>query len=111
MVRRSLPHIIKQSIKWDVWCAIFTALPLTIKKDKEDSDGFLLAFYLEFKKHCSEAEIDDVLMIASAIGASDKKLSFLFNSKVSGLSFFIFFLFGITTVSGLDQKHRFCIFR
>lgn len=91
MVRRSLPHIIKQSIKWDVWCAIFTALPLTIKKDKEDSDGFLLAFYLEFKKHVSEAEIDDILNVASAIAASDKKLSFLFVSKVSGI--FLKFIF------------------
>lgn len=92
MVRRCLPHIIKQSIKWDVWCAIFTALPLTIKKDKEDSDGFLFAFYLEFKKHVSEAEIDDILNVASAIAASDKKLGFLFVSKVSGFFSKIFFL-------------------
>lgn len=95
-MRRSLPHIIRQSIKWDVWCAIFTALPLTVKKDKEDSDGFLLAFYLEFKKHVSEAEIDDVLNVASAIAASDKKLGFLFVSKVSGLflNFFLFYSVG-----------------
>lgn len=74
--------LIKDHIhRWDVWCAVFTSLPLLVKKDKDDSEGLLLALLAEFQSHIRNAPIDAIIRLTTAITAYDK-LQYLFINKV-----------------------------
>lgn len=74
--------IIKDHVsRWDVWCAIFTTLPILVKKDKDDNEGHLFALLSEFQAHIQNAPIDAILRQTKVLVACDK-LSYIFTNKV-----------------------------
>lgn len=81
-MRRILPLIQEHIHRWDVWCAIFSALPISVKKDKDDSEGLLFALFPEFQAHIQNAPIDAILRITNTLIASEK-LGYVFLNKVS----------------------------
>lgn len=75
--------IIKEHVhRWNVWCAIFSVLPLLVKKDKDDAEGHLFALFAELQAHIRNAPIDAILRITNTITACDK-LQYIFTNKVT----------------------------
>lgn len=82
LLKRLLPLIQQHIHRWDVWCAIFAALPLAVKKDKDDVEGHLFALFANFQAHIQNAPIDAILRITNTLIATEK-LGFVFTNKVS----------------------------
>lgn len=76
-----MPLVKEQNVRWLVWCAIFSAVPMILKKDKDDVDGVLIALYSEFEKHLHSAEFSDVVKISNVI--FNKLDKYLLECKVS----------------------------
>ncbi|OIC62059.1 hypothetical protein A7M48_21775 [Acinetobacter baumannii] len=83
LIRRIMPFIADQSIRWVVWSGVFCSLQTVVKKDKDDVEGVLYALYPEFKKHVNKATFELLVSISSAITLNDKKLAGIFCSRVS----------------------------
>lgn len=81
-MKRVLPLVQDQMSLMNIWCAIFTALPLVVKKDKDDNEGHMFALFAEFQAHIQNASVDDVLRISQILTATDK-LGFVFLNKVN----------------------------
>lgn len=76
-----MPLIKDHVHRWNVWCAIFSVLPLLVKKDRDDVDGHLFGLFSEFQAHIRNAPIDAILRITSTIIACEK-LQYIFANKV-----------------------------
>lgn len=61
--------------RWQVWLGIFNALQVVLKRDREDSEGILYAFYPEFKKQIQLANFEMIVKLAEAIALNDSKRS------------------------------------
>ncbi|XP_017130825.1 protein PAT1 homolog 1 [Drosophila elegans] len=86
LLRRIMPFIENQSIRWIVWSGIFCSLQTVVKKDKDDVEGVLYALYPEFKKHINKASFDILVGISAGITLNDKKLTGIFCSRFGILS-------------------------
>ncbi|XP_059611274.1 protein PAT1 homolog 1 [Phlebotomus argentipes] len=86
LIRRSLPHLVDEEHKWQVWHAIFTVLPIIAKKDRDESDGSLVALFPEFKNHLIVAKFSDFITVPKAIVAANKKINYIFGNKFGMLS-------------------------
>ncbi|EDX12618.1 GD19133 [Drosophila simulans] len=86
LIRRIMPFIADQSIRWVVWSGVFCSLQTVVKKDKDDVEGVLYALYPEFKKHVNKATFELLVSISSAITLNDKKLAGIFCSRFGILS-------------------------
>lgn len=83
LIKRILPLIKDHVYRWDVWCAIFAALPLLVRKDRDDGEGLLFALFPQFQAHIQNAPIDAILRITNTL-VSCEKLNYIFTNKVSG---------------------------
>lgn len=81
LLKRVLPLIQEHISRWDVWCAIFSALPIAVKKDKDDAEGHLFALFTNFQGQIKNAPIDAILRITNTLIATEK-MSFIFLNKV-----------------------------
>lgn len=70
-----MTYLIEHDSRWSVWVGIFNALQSVLKRDREDSEGILYAFYPEFKKQIQFANFEVVVNISEAIALSDSKKS------------------------------------
>ncbi|XP_017055376.1 protein PAT1 homolog 1 [Drosophila ficusphila] len=86
LLRRIMPFIADQDIRWIVWSGVFCSLQTVVKKDKDDVEGLLFALYSEFKKHISTASFDILVSISAGITLNDKKLTGIFCSRFGILS-------------------------
>ncbi|KXJ80006.1 hypothetical protein RP20_CCG027188 [Aedes albopictus] len=66
--------------RWALWRSIFSAIPLLLKKDRDDRDGVLFALYTEFERHVQYSAFPDLLKLAQVI-ATEKILSYLTGCK------------------------------
>lgn len=87
LIKRILPLIREDIHRWDVWCAIFTAMPMLVKKDKEDNEGLIFALFPEFQAQIQNAPIDAILRITNTLIACDK-LNYVFTHKVTNFDIF-----------------------
>ncbi|KAH8311289.1 hypothetical protein KR044_005426 [Drosophila immigrans] len=85
LLRRIMPFIEDQSVRWIVWSGVFSSLQTVVKKDREDVEGVLYALYPEFKKHIHEANFETIINI-SAFTLTDKKMTGIFCSRFGILS-------------------------
>lgn len=53
-----------------------------MKKDKDDQEGLLFAFFPEFKKQMENASMLEILKVGNAIASADKTLHCVFVNKV-----------------------------
>lgn len=83
LLKRALPLIVDHRSRWDVWYGILSTLPVLMKKDKEDQEGLLFAFFPEFKKQMENASMLEILKVGNAIASADKTLHCVFVNKVS----------------------------
>jgi hypothetical protein len=82
-LKRILPHIKDQPIRWDVWNAIFISLTV-FKRDKlEEIEMSLMALYYEFAVQLQDAEFNDLLKFTNNMMMSDKLMSYVNGCKVS----------------------------
>ncbi|KAH8354237.1 hypothetical protein KR084_004327 [Drosophila pseudotakahashii] len=86
LLRRIMPFIADQSIRWVVWSGVFCSLQTVVKKDKDDVEGVLHALYPEFKKHINKATFEILVSISAGITLNDKKLTGIFCSRFGILS-------------------------
>ncbi|XP_034485734.1 protein PAT1 homolog 1 [Drosophila innubila] len=86
LLRRIMPFIADQSIRWAVWTGVFCSLQSVVKKDRDDVEGALYALYPEFKKHIHEANFETIINISAAFILNDKKMSGIFCSRFGILS-------------------------
>ncbi|XP_017085091.2 LOW QUALITY PROTEIN: protein PAT1 homolog 1 [Drosophila eugracilis] len=86
LLRRIMPFIADQNIRWIVWSGVFCSLQTVVKKDKDDVEGVLYALYPEFKKHINHATFEILVSISAAITLNDKKLTGIFCSRFGILS-------------------------
>lgn len=63
-------------------------MPLIIKKDKDDSDGLLLAMFPEFKNQIQHGSIMEVMKIANSMISFESRLGYMFKNKVSSSSIY-----------------------
>lgn len=91
LLKRSMPHLVDEEHKWQVWQAIFAVLPIIAKKDRDDADGTLLGLFTEFKNHLIVAKLSDFITVPRAILAANKKLNYIFGNKVSTKNLFFRF--------------------
>ncbi|XP_055373730.1 probable serine/threonine-protein kinase tsuA [Condylostylus longicornis] len=81
LIKRILPHIIDNPIRWTVWIGVFSCLQNVLKKDKDDNEGALYSLYPEFKKQIRQADMEICNKIANSMRLNDKKLNGFFSSK------------------------------
>lgn len=74
--------------RWDVWIAIFTALPVLVKKDRDDTKSPLFILFTEFQSYIENASIDSILRLTNTL-ISFEKLGYIFTNRVI-ISKFIF---------------------
>ncbi|EDW13695.2 protein PAT1 homolog 1 [Drosophila mojavensis] len=86
LLRRIMPFIADQPIRWTVWSGVFCSLQNVVKKDREDVDGCLFALYPEFKNQIHEANLETIINISTAFTMTDKKMSGIFCSRFGILS-------------------------
>ncbi|XP_064554435.1 protein PAT1 homolog 1 [Drosophila montana] len=86
LLRRIMPFIADQTIRWTVWSGVFCSLQNVVKKDREDVEGALYALYPEFRKHIHEANLETIINISVAFTLNDKKMSGIFCSRFGILS-------------------------
>ncbi|ALC47699.1 Patr-1 [Drosophila busckii] len=86
LLRRIMPFIADQSIRWIVWSGVFCSLQNVVKKDRDDMEGMLYALYPEFKKHSREANFETIISISAQVTLNDKKMSGIFCSRFGILS-------------------------
>ncbi|EDV93850.1 DNA N6-methyl adenine demethylase [Drosophila grimshawi] len=86
LLRRCMPFIADQSIRWTVWAGVFCSLQNVVKKDRDDVEGVLFALYPEFRKHIGEANFETTINISAAFTLNDKKMSAIFCSRFGILS-------------------------
>ncbi|KAM8703497.1 hypothetical protein ACLKA7_008167 [Drosophila subpalustris] len=86
LLRRIMPFIADQSIRWAVWTGVFCSLQTVVKKDRDDVEGALYALYPEFKKHIHEANFETIINISAAFTLNDKKMLGIFCSRFGILS-------------------------
>ncbi|XP_030244693.1 protein PAT1 homolog 1, partial [Drosophila navojoa] len=86
LLRRIMPFIADQPIRWTVWGGVFCSLQNVVKKDREDVDGCLFALYPEFKNQIHEANLETIINISTAFTMNDKKMSGIFCSRFGILS-------------------------
>lgn len=77
-----MPLIKNNTHRWVVWYTIFATLPLIIKKEKDDSEGLLLAMYAEFKNQIQHGSIMEVMKIANSMISCETRLCYMFKNKV-----------------------------
>lgn len=80
-----MPLIRDKTQRWDVWYAIFSALPLLIKKDRDDTEGLLFAMFPEFKNQLKHTNMAEVIKLGKLITASDRKTHHIFVNKVCAM--------------------------
>lgn len=81
LLRRCLPFLKKNAIRWGVWCGIMSSLCFVFKKEKE-IDAALMGIYEEFERQLSYAKLEDVVQITQSL-AAEKKTNALLSNKVS----------------------------
>lgn len=67
--------------RWDVWIAIFTALPVLVKKDRDDTESPLFILFPEFQSYIENASIDSILRLTNTL-ISFEKLGYIFTNRV-----------------------------
>lgn len=73
--------------RWDVWVAIFTAMPALVKKDHDETESPLFVLFPEFQSYIENASIDSILRITNTLIAYDK-LSYIYANRVNILLIF-----------------------
>ncbi|KAH8406459.1 hypothetical protein KR215_001157 [Drosophila sulfurigaster] len=86
LLRRIMPFIADQNVRWIVWSGVFSSLQTVVKKDRDDVEGVLYALYPEFKKHIHEANFETIINISAAFSLTDKKMTGIFCSRFGILS-------------------------
>lgn len=66
--------------RWTLWKSIFLAIPLMLKKDRDDQDGILFGLYTEFERHVQYSTFLDLLKLSQLI-ATEKVLQYLTSCK------------------------------
>lgn len=82
LIKRILPLIKDNAYRWDVWIAILAALPLLVKKDRDDVESPLFILFPEFQSYIENASIDSILRLTNTLISCDK-LNYIFMNKVS----------------------------
>lgn len=82
MIKRILALIKDNVYRWDVWIAILAALPVLVKKDRDDAETPLFILFPEFQSYIENASIDSILRLTNTLISCDK-LSYIFTNKVS----------------------------
>uniref|UniRef100_A0A6B2E8L0 Uncharacterized protein n=1 Tax=Phlebotomus kandelakii TaxID=1109342 RepID=A0A6B2E8L0_9DIPT len=103
LIKRSLPHLVDEEHKWQVWQAIFAVLPIIAKKDRDDADGSLGGLFTEFKNQLIVAKLSDFITVPKAIVAANKKLNYIFGNKFGMLSI-IAMMLRVETIFQLDES-------
>lgn len=75
LLRRVMVYLSEHESRWIVWVGIFSALQGVLKRDRDDSEGILYAFYPEFKKQIEFASFEVIVNISEAIALTDSKKS------------------------------------
>lgn len=81
-----MPLIKNSTHRWAVWYTVFATLPLIIKKDKDDSDGLLLAMFPEFKNQIQHGSVMEVMKIANSMISFEARLCYMFKNKVKSFA-------------------------
>ncbi|CRL05200.1 CLUMA_CG017982, isoform A [Clunio marinus] len=82
LIKRIMPHIKDQPIRWDIWNAVFISLTV-FKRDKlEENESSLMALYYEFALHLQDADLSDLLKVTNNMMTSDKLMSFVNGCKL-----------------------------
>lgn len=97
LIKRILALIKDNVYRWEIWIAIFNALPALVKKDRDDSESSLFILFPEFQSYIENASIDSILRLTNTLKACEK-LNYIFTNKVS-FTFVIYLL-----VSNINQQ-------
>jgi hypothetical protein len=82
-LKRIFPHVKDQSIRWDMWNAIFISLTV-FKRDKlEEIEDSLMTLYYEFAVQLQDADYSDLLKITNTMMTSEKLMGYVNGCKVS----------------------------
>lgn len=71
-----------------MWIAILAALPILVKKDRDDAESPLFILFPEFQSYIENASIDSILRLTNTLISCDK-LNYIFTNKVSRLALHI----------------------
>ncbi|XP_030369452.1 protein PAT1 homolog 1 [Scaptodrosophila lebanonensis] len=104
LLRRVMPFISDQSLRWTVWAGVFCSLQNVVKKDRDDIEGCLYALYPEFKKHIHESDFETIVNISAAITLNDKKLTGIFCTRFGILSLICLILRSEAIYVACDDK-------
>lgn len=81
LLKRIMPIIKEQPIRWDIWSCVFISLTV-FKRDKlEEVEQSLMSLYYEFATQLQDAEYNDVLKISNIMLTSDKLMSYVNGCK------------------------------
>lgn len=85
--------LIKDNVyRWEIWIAIFNALPALVKKDRDNTESSLFILFPEFQSYIENASIDSILRLTNTLKACEK-LNYIFTNKVSFWFVFYFYFF------------------
>lgn len=84
LIKRVLALIKDNVYRWEIWIAIFAALPALVKKERDDAESPLFILFPEFQSYVENASIDSILRLTNTLKSSEK-LSYIFTNKVSVL--------------------------
>lgn len=87
LIKRILALIKDNVYRWEIWIAIFNALPALVKKDRDDAESSLFILFPEFQSYIENASIDSILRLTNTLKACEK-LNYIFTNKVSDIIFF-----------------------
>ena len=80
LLRRILVLVREQPCRWALWSLVFTAIPMILKKDRDDSEGVLFALYTEFERHIQYSDCDHLVKLVGVM-ANEKILSYIASCK------------------------------
>ncbi|XP_070503592.1 protein PAT1 homolog 1 [Chironomus tepperi] len=81
LLKRLFPHIKDQSVRWDLWNAIFISLTI-FKRDKlEEIEESLMILYYEFATQLQDADIHILLKLINNMMTSDKLMGYVNGCK------------------------------
>lgn len=82
-----MPLIKDLTYRWDLWYAIFSVLPIIIKKDKDDAEHTLFSMFSEFKNQIQDAKMMEIIKLGNCLTLSEKKIVNVLQNKVSSAFF------------------------
>lgn len=92
LLRRAMAQLeAEMECVWPAWLGIVMAVPLALKKDREDTEAHLLTFCAVLKRHASAADLKQMHVLGQGVA---QKAAVLLTTKVRSLGGICFGEFG-----------------